>query len=434
MNKEISALQMNNTWIITDLPVNQPLTTSKWIFRIKLKYDGSIERYKARLVAKGFTQIEGIDYNETFASVAKMTTVRCLLAVAAIRTWPIFQLDVDNAFLHGSLDEDVYMKLPPGYFKIERAAGKVCKLTKSLYGLKQAPRQWFAKFTEALLDFGFKQSLNDYSLFTLQEGTEFIILLVYVDDVLLTGTSLALITKIKAFIHDRFRIKDLGKLKYFLGLEVARNPNGIFLHQRKYALDLLTEHDMLECKPAKTALPIKHQLSLSTASPLEDPMPYRKLVGKLIYLTITRPDLSHSVHILSQFMSALTEDHLKAAKRLLRYVKQAPAQGLFFSASSALNLTAYCDEDWAACPRTRRSTTGFCTLLGDSLISWKTKKQAIVSRSSAESEYKAMAAVCFEILWLIRLLSEMKAQVPTLISLHCDNQAALHIAKNPVFS
>ncbi|CAM8948725.1 unnamed protein product [Rhodiola kirilowii] len=190
---------------------------------------------------------------------------------------------------------------------------------------------------------------------------------------------------------------------------------------------------MLECKPAKTALPIKHQLSLSTASPLEDPMPYRKLVGKLIYLTITRPDLSHSVHILSQFMSAPTEDHLKAAKRLLRYVKQAPAQCLFFSASSALNLTAYCDADRAACPRTRRSTTGFCTLLGDSLISWKTKKQAIVSRSSAESEYKAMAAVCSEILWLIRLLSEMKAQVPTPISLHCDNQAALHITKNPVF-
>ncbi|CAM8930112.1 unnamed protein product [Rhodiola kirilowii] len=433
MDKEISALQMNNTWIITDLPENQPLTASKWIFRIKLKSDGSIERYKARLVAKGFTQIEGIDYNETFAPVAKMTTVRCLLAVAAIRTWPIFQLDVDNAFLHGSLDEDVYMQLPPGYFKSERAAGKVCKLTKSLYGLKQAPRQWFSKFTEALLDFGFIQSLNDYSLFTLQEGTDFTILLVYVDDVLLTGTSIALIDKIKAFIHDRFRIKDLGKLKYFLGLEVARNSTGIFLHQRKYALDLLTEHDMLECKPAKTALPIKHQLSLSTANLLDDPMPYRKLVGKLIYLTITRPDLSHSVHILSQFMSAPTEDHLKAAKRLLRYVKQAPAQGLFFSASSKLTLTAYCDADWAACPRTRRSTTGFCTLLGHSLISWKTKKQAIVSRSSAESEYRAMAAVCSEILWLIRLFSDMKAQVPTPISLHCDNQAALHIAKNPVF-
>ncbi|CAM8911808.1 unnamed protein product [Rhodiola kirilowii] len=403
MDKEISALQMNNTWIISDLPKNQPLTASKWIFRIKLKSDGSIERYKARLVAKGFTQIEGIDYNETFAPIAKMTTVRWLLAVAAIRTWPIFQLDVDNAFLHGSLDEEVYMQLPPGYFKTERAAGKVCKLTKNFYGLKQTPRQWFSKFTEVLLDFGFIQSLNDYSLFTLQEGAEFIILLVYVDDVLL------------------------------IGLEVARNSTGIFLHQRKCALDLLTEHDMVECKPAKTALPIKHQLSLSTTPLLKGHMPYRKLVGKLIYLTITRPDLSHYVHILSQFMSAPTVDHLKAAKKLLRYIKQAPAQGLFFSASSKLALTAYCDADWAACPRTQRSTTGFYTLLSHSLISWKTKKQAIVSRSSAESKYRAMAAVCSEILWLMRLFLDMKAQVPTPISLHCDNQAALHIAKNHVF-
>ncbi|CAM8888862.1 unnamed protein product [Rhodiola kirilowii] len=433
MEKEIAALQQNHTWVITDLPSGQPLTDCKWIFRIKLKSDGSIERYKARLVAKGFTQIEGIDYNETFAPVAKMTTVRCLLTVAAIRSWPIFQLDVDNAFLHGTLEEEVYMKLPPGYFKSERSAGKVCKLTKSLYGLKQAPRQWFSKFTEALLEFGFQQSLNDYSLFTLQEGHHLTILLVYVDDVLLTGTSLSTITKIKAFIHDKFRIKDLGTLKYFLGLEVARNHSGIFLHQRKYALDLLQEHDMIECKPAKTPLPIKHTLSLSTAAVIEDPMPYRKLVGKLIYLTITRPDLAHSVQILSQYMSAPTSDHLQAAHRLLRYIKGAPAQGLFFSAKSDLILSAFCDADWAACPKTRRSTTGFCVLIGESLVSWKSKKQPIVSRSSAESEYRSMASTCSEILWLLRLLADMGASIPKPVTLHCDNQAAIHIAKNPVF-
>ncbi|CAM8880974.1 unnamed protein product [Rhodiola kirilowii] len=433
MDKENAALQVNNTWIITDPPPNQPITDCKWIYRIKLKSDGTIERYKARLVAKGFTQIEGVDYNETFAPVAKMTSVRCLLTVAAIRCWPIFQLDVDNAFLHGNLDEDVYMHLPPGYFKNERSAGKVCKLTKSLYGLKQAPRQWFSKLTEALLEFGFHQSLNDHSLFTLEAGNDFIILLVYVDDVLLTGTSLQLINSIKAFIHDKFRIKDLGTLKYFFGLEVARNESGIFLHQKKYAVDLLGEYDMLDCKPAKTPLPIKHQLSLSTAAVIDDPMTYRKLVGKLIYLTITRPNLSHSVHILSQYMQAPTSDHMKAAHRLLRYIKRAPAQGLFFSATSKLVLSAYCDADWAACPKTRRSTTGFCVLIGDSLVSWKTMKQAIVSRSSAESEYRAMAAVCSEILWLSRLLSDMKAVIPTPISLYCDNQAAIHIARNPVF-
>ncbi|CAM8886341.1 unnamed protein product [Rhodiola kirilowii] len=472
MNKEITALEMNHTWIITELPPNQPLTDCKWIFRIKLKSDGTIERYNARLVAKGFTQIEGIDYNENFAPVAKITTVRCLLVVAVIRSWPIFQLDVDNAFLHGSLDEYVYMKLPPGYFTSEREEGKVCKLTKSLYGLKQTPRQWFAKFTEALLEFGFQQSMIDYSLFTLHKGTYFIILLVYVDDVLLTGTSLVLIENIKAFIHDKlkikdleilkyflelevarnsigtslilidnikaflhdkFKIKDLAILKYFLGLEVARNSTGLFLHQRKYVMDLITDHDMLDCKQDKTSLPIKHQLSLSAAPAIEDPMVYRKLVGKLIYLTITRPDLAHSVHILSQYMSTLNADHLKAANRLLRYIKGAPAHGPFFSASSPLVITSFCDADWAACPKTRRSTIGFCICIGNSLVCWKTKKQAIVSCSSAESEYRAMTATCFEILWLTRLLSDIKATVPLPILLDCDNQAALHIAKNHVF-
>ncbi|KAL9690341.1 hypothetical protein QQ045_010739 [Rhodiola kirilowii] len=232
-------------------------------------------------------------------------------------------------------------------------------------------------------------------------------------DVLLTGTSLVLIDNIKAFIHDKFKIKDLDTLKYFLGLEVARNST--------------------DCKPAKTTLPIKHQLSLSTAAAIEDHMVYRKLIGKFIYLTITRPDLTHSVHILSQFMSVPNSDHLKAANRLLRYIKGASAQGLFFSASSALVMTAFCDADWAAYHKTRRSTSGYCIRIGDSLVSWRTKKQAIASRSSAESEYRAMVATCSEILWLTCLFSDMKASVPVPISLHCDSQAAIHIAKNPVF-
>ncbi|CAM8909312.1 unnamed protein product [Rhodiola kirilowii] len=433
MQNEISALERNSTWVITDLPANQSLIDCKWIFRIKLKSDGTIERYKARVVAKGFTQVEGIDYSETFAPVAKMTSVRCFLTVAAIKQWPIFQLDVDNAFLHGSLEEEVYMRLPTGFYDSERKAGKVCRLTKRLYGLKQAPRQWFSKFTEAMLQFGFRQSLNDYSLFTLQCGDDFIMLLVYVDDVILTGTSMKLIQDIKAFIHDRFKIKDLGTLKYFLGLEVARNSTGIFLHQKKYATDLLTEYDMVECKPVKTPLPTKHQLSLSTAELLPDPMIYRKMVGKLIYLTITRPDLSHAVHILSQFMNEPNTDHLKAANRVLRYIKGAPAQGIFFSSTLQLQMSAYCDADWAACPKTRRSVTGFCIVIGESLVSWRTKKQAIVSRSSVESEYRAMAAVCTEVIWLLRLFFEMHASISTPIKLYCDNQAALHIAKNPVF-
>ncbi|CAM8913862.1 unnamed protein product [Rhodiola kirilowii] len=298
-----------------------------------------------------------------------MTTVRCLLDVAAVRNWPMYQLDENNAFLHGTLDEEVYMRLPPSFYYKEKSQGQVCKLLKSLYGLKQASRQWFAKFSEALLDFGFHKSLNDYSLFTLERGGDFIVLLVYVDDVLLTGTSQSLIDDIKNYIHNKFQIKDLGVLKYFLGLEVARSPHDIFLNQRKYALELLQENNLTQCKPSRTPMDIKHKLSLSQAPFLDDPLQYRKLVGKLIYLTITRPDLSYTVHVLSQFMQRPTTDHLQAIQRVLRYLKGAPAQGLLFQEHSDLTLNAFCDADWASCPLTRKLVTGYCATLGSCAVS-----------------------------------------------------------------
>ncbi|CAM8882206.1 unnamed protein product [Rhodiola kirilowii] len=433
MNKEIGALEQNHTWIVTTLPPDKRAVDCKWVFKVKHHSDGTIERYKARLVAKGFTQVEGIDYHDTFAPVIKMTPVRCVLAVAAARGWPLYQLDVNNAFLHGVLDEDVYMKLPPGFYQQARQNGQVCKLQRSIYGLKQASRQWFARFSDALVAFGFVQSMNDYSLFTLKLQGEFLVLLVYVDDVVLTGTSSQLIAKVKSFIHDKFQIKDLGLLKYFLGLEVARSKDGIFLNQRKYALDLLADYNFMDCKPIKTPMESKHNLGLSSAPLIPDAAVYRRLVGRLIYLTITRPDLAFPVHILSQFMQVPTEDHLKAAHRVLRFIKMAPAQGLMFPSINDLHLVAFCDADWASCPVTRRSVTGYCMLLGKSLISWKTKKQVVVARSSAESEYRALAGACGEALWLVRLLIDLGVPVSKPIYTYCDNQAALHIARNPVF-
>ncbi|CAM8906724.1 unnamed protein product [Rhodiola kirilowii] len=323
------------------------------------------------------------------------------------------------------------MKLPPSFYKKEKIEGKVCKLVKSIYGLKQASRQWFAKFSASLVEFGFTPSLNDYSLFTLTQGSDFMILLVYVDDVLITGTLEKLIEAVKLFIHKKFRIKDLGYLKYFLGLEVARSTDGIFLNQQKYALELLNEHNLTDCKPAKTPMQTKHSLSLSTAPLLSDSLTYRRLVGKLIYLTITRPDLAYPVHIISQFLQHPTEEHLSAAFTLLRYIKAAPAQGIFFSSQSDLQLQAFCDADWAACPLTKRSIIGHCVMLGSSIISWKTKKHPVVSRSS--SEYRSMAAVCCELTWFARLIAEMGVPVESAIPLRCDNKAAIHIAHNPVF-
>ncbi|CAM8942988.1 unnamed protein product [Rhodiola kirilowii] len=362
-----------------------------------------------------------------------MTTVRILLAIATAKRWPLYQLDVNNAFLHGDLEEEVYMSLPPGFFNEAKLNGKVCKLKKSLYGLKQASRQWFSKFSEALIGYGFVQSQNDHSLFTLTNSDEFIALLVYVDDVVLTGTNLELISAVKSFIHSRFKIKDLGHLKFFLGLEVARSDSGLLLNQRKYVLDLLADTGLLGCKPSLLPMDTSHKLALSTSPILDDPIPYRRLVGQLIYLCITRPDICYSVHILSQFLAHPRLDHLSAAHKVLKYLKGAPAQGLFYSCDSSLGLSAYSDMDWAACPLTRKSISGYAILLGNSLISWKSKKQSLVSRSSAEAEYRAMAHTCCELVWVHRLLQDFQISTPTPIPMFCDNVAAMHITRNPVF-
>jgi hypothetical protein len=293
MNVEITALEDNNTWLITDLPPNKTPIECKWVYKVKLKADGSIERYKARLVAKGYTQQEGLDYYDIFSPVAKLTIVLCLLALAASNGWLPHQLDVNNAFLHGELNEEVYMKLPHSY--LVKGENKVCKLTKSLYGLKQASQQWFAKFSSTLLLRGFSQSKSDYSLFTRVQGKIFLALLVYADDIVLASNNDDAITQLIVFLNTQFKLKDLGPLKFFLGLEIARTSKGISLSQRKYTLEILEDSGLLADKPSKFPMETNLKLSRSSGELLPDPTSYRRLVGRLLYLTITRPDISYFV-------------------------------------------------------------------------------------------------------------------------------------------
>ncbi|KAJ0546332.1 putative RNA-directed DNA polymerase [Helianthus annuus] len=327
MKREIQALEENETWTLEELPKGKRAIDSKWVYKIKYKPNGDVERYKARLVAKGFTQMEGIDFHETFAPVAKMVTVRTLLAIAVKCGWHIHQLDVNNAFLHGDLHEDVYMKVPQGFGNM--AGNKACKLKKSLYGLKQASRNWYQKFTNSLLEMGFKQTGADHSLFTFKDKNVFIAVLIYVDDVIIVGDNLNKIQETKVFLDMKFSIKDLGPLKFFLGIEVARIKEGMVLSQRKYTLDILEDAGMMGCRPSPFLMEQNLKLGKCDEEPRVDPSQYRRLIGRLLYLQATRPDIAYAVNVLSQFVGDPRHSHLEAANRVLRYLKQ-PLDKVYF--------------------------------------------------------------------------------------------------------
>ncbi|KAL2237379.1 UNVERIFIED_CONTAM: Retrovirus-related Pol polyprotein from transposon RE1 [Sesamum indicum] len=429
MEVELAALEENDTWLVTDLPPNKKAIGCKWVYKVKLKQDGSVDRYKARLVAKGYNQIEGIDYFERFSPVAKAVTVRLFVALASAFGWTLHQIDINNAFLHGYLDEDIYMLPPDGY---SVPTGQVCKLKRSLYGLKQTSRQWNHEFTTKLLAYGFLQSPNDHCLFSKSVGSDKIFLLVYVDDVLISSSADHLIQPVKNYLHGLFTIKDLGQAHYFLGLEIARSSNGISVTQQKYIHDIIHDAGLDNAKAVHTPLPAGLKLS-ACGTPLDDPEPYRRLIGRLLYLGFTRPDVSYGAQQLSQFIHRPCQEHMTAALHLVKYLKGSSTTGLFFPAHNSSSLVGYCDADWASCPDSRRSLTGYCIFLGSALISWKTKKQPTVSRSTAESEYRSLATTVCELQWISYLLRDFQVPVHTPIPLYCDNQAAVHIVGNPVF-
>jgi hypothetical protein len=432
MDEEFQALHKQGTWSLVSLPPNKNVVGCKWVYKLKYNSDGTIARYKARLVAKGFHQQYGVDFDETFSPVIKPPTVRLILSLAVSLNWPLRQLDVKNDFLHGTLKEEVYMTQPQGYIDSQHPT-HVCKLLKSIYGLKQAPRAWFESFTSQLFHLGFLASSADSSLFIYKNDKIIAYLLLYVDDIVLTSNTPTFLDHLIVQLSKVFDLKDLGQLHYFLGLQVTRTSTGLHLNQAKYASDLLKKHSMMDSKPAKTPSCPNTRLSLHDGDPLPDPHAYRSLVGALHYLTFTRPDLSFSVHQVCQYMSAPTTIlHLAAAKRILRYLRGTLFHGIAFT-PGPLTLSAYTDADWAGDPDDRRSTSGYLVYLGSNPITWSAKKQPIVSRSSTESEYRALAIASAELCWIRTLLKDLGIYLSQPPLLWCDNVSALAIASNPVF-
>lgn len=432
MQEEIVALEQNQTWeLVSKLRDVKPISC-KWVYKIKHRTDGSIERHKARLVARGFSQQYGLDYDETFSPVAKLITVRVLLALAANKSWNLWQLDVKNAFLHGELDKEIYMAQPMG-FESKDHPNYVCKLRKAIYGLKQSPRAWYGKIAEFLTHNGYLVTSADSSLFIKAKGGKLAIVLVYVDDLIITGNYDEEILQIKENFSVRFQMKDLGELKHFLGLEIDRTQEGIFLNQNKYAKDLLKRFGMLKCKPISTPLEPSRKLSAYEGNDLKDATMYRQLVGGLIYLTITRPDISFAVGVMSRYMQSPKKPHLEVVRRILRYIKGTLGYGIMYKKGGDCKLVGYCDADYAGDYDTRRSTTGYVFMLGSGAVSWCSKLQPTVSLSTTESEYRAAAATAQECTWLMLLLKDLHHPINDSIPVFCDNLSAIKLAENPVF-
>ncbi|GJX41218.1 ribonuclease H-like domain-containing protein [Tanacetum coccineum] len=382
------------------------------------------------MVANGRSQQQGIDCDETFSPVVKPATIRTVLSLAVSRYWPIHQLDVKNAFLHGQLSKTVYMHQPPRFVDSYHP-DYVCLLQHSLYGLKQAPRAWFQRFASFITRVGFQHSKTDASLFVYRQGSDIAYLLLYVDDIVLTASSATLLQRIITLLHSEFAMTDLGSLNYFLGISAQRSPSGLFLSQSKFAEEILERAHMEHCNPCKTPVDTESKLG-SDGDPVSDPTLYRSLAGALQYLTFTRPDISYAVQQVCLYMHDPREPHFTALKRILRYVRGTLDHGLQLHVSSTAQLTAYTDADWAGCPVTRRSTSGYCVFLGDNLLSWSAKRQVTLSRSSAEAEYRGVANVVAETAWVRNLLLELHAPLTTATLVYCDNVSAVYLSTNPV--
>jgi len=366
--------------------------------------------------------------------VVKIATVRLVLSIAVSKGWCLRQLDVQNVFLHGVLEEEVYMRQPPGFESVD-APHLVCRLDKAIYGLKQAPRAWYSRLSSKLIDLGFKASKSDTSLFIYKKGEVMIFMLIYVDDIIVTSSSQDAVAALLKDLKKDFALKDLGELHYFLGIEAKKEKNGILLSQGKYAGDILARVGMVKCKPVSTPLSATEKLSCYEGSPLgaEGSTRYRSIVGALQYLTLTRPDLAFSVNKVCQFLHAPTTVHWTAVKRILRYIKYTVDFGLKIERSQSTLISAFSDADWAGSIDDRRSTGGFAVFFGSNLISWSARKQPTVSRSSTEAEYKSMANATAEVIWVESLLAELGVHPKQAPCLWCDNLGATYLSANPVF-
>ncbi len=408
MNEEYKSMQDNKVWELVPLPVGTKPIGCKWIFKTKRDSNGNVERYKARLVAKGFTQKEGIDFKETFSPVSTKDSFRIIMALVAHYDLELHQMDVKTAFLNGDIDETIYM-VQPENFVSEDSKNMVCKLTKSIYGLKQASRQWYFKFHQIIVSYGFEANLMDECVYHKFSGSKYIFLVLYVDDILLATN-------------------DINRSRGILGLS-----------QRTYIDKVLQRYGMQNSKPGDTPVAKGDKFSLnqcpknSLESQEMQKIPYASAVGSLMYAQVcTRPDIAYIVGMLGRYLSNPGMDHWRAAKRVMRYLQRTKEYMLTYRRLDQLELIGYSDSDFAGCQDSRRSTSGYIYLLAGGAISWRSAKQTLVTSSTMEAEFVACYEASNQGIWLRNFVTGLRVLdgIERPLKIFCDNKSAVLYSNN----
>ena len=431
MDEEIRAMKSHKVWTLVKPTSNQKLIKCRWVFRKKFDQNGDLKGYKARLVAQGYSQTHGIDYNDTFSPVIRFETLRSIIAYSLKHDLKLQSMDVSSAFLNGNLEEQLYMCQPEGYFDNSKS-NYVCKLDKAIYGLKQASKAWNDSFSNFLISLGFTQSDHDSCFFVKNSGNQTCYIALYVDDLLIACNSDDLLNHVKSKLCEKYKMKDLGNVNQFLGIKIVRSNDKISMDQSAFAQSLLEKYNFHNCKPVSTPVDVSNKFDETDLNEkVVDIERFQSIVGALLYLSSrTRPDLAFAVSNVSKYCSRPTEKHWIALKRILRYLKGTINYGLVYDKNNVKECEGYSDADWAGDRVTRRSTSGFCFMLGGALISWRSNRQTCVALSTAESEYIALAGASQEAVWLRNVLSELDFHDGSPMLIYGDNQSSLCLAKS----
>ncbi|GJT19530.1 putative ribonuclease H-like domain-containing protein [Tanacetum coccineum] len=431
MQEEMQQFINQKVWKLVPLPHGKNAIGTKWILKNKRDARGIVVRNKARLVAQGHRQEEGIDFDEVFAPVARIEAIRLFLAFASYMGFLVYQMDVKSAFLYGEIEEEVYVTQPKG-FEDPYFPKHVYRVVKALYGLHQAPRAWYARLSAFLLQHNYRRGTIDKTLFIKKDSRDILLVQVYVDDIIFGSTNKAWCEEFEVLMKGEFEMSAMGEMSFFLGLQVKQLPDGIFISQDKYVKDMLTKFDMESVRTATTPYEAaKTKLKDETDPPVNVHL-YRSMIGSLMYLTASRPDIMFAVSACSRHQVTPLTSHLNAVKKIFKYLKGQPKLGLWYPKDSPFQLEAYSDSDYAGSHGDRKSTTGGCQFLGRRLISWQCKKQTIVATSSTEAEYVAAASCCAQVLWIQNQLLDYGFNFMN-TKIFIDNQSTICIVKNPVF-